>query len=320
LVVVRESDGLWKQMKIFSDMNDHSIVTDEHTDEAFLICSRQFWNGMTVQRIGKNELEPVHLTIPGVEKEYLAHWKWIGASIICGWLLHLIILLIGTRWAIRQVGTSTYEFGNQVAELAPFSRRCAATIIDACVALFLFLCLGACCFDGRNPLSVKLPPITEDQVARELFEFEQILVETILRTPTPLPRIGYGVVNGLAKNLRDQWSQIPDLVVTLLIAFLILLGVMKVWIEGRDDLTPGKWIMGLRTKRDTLRNCGIASALVRNLLYFVDVIFFVSPLPAVISIILSDKNQTIGDRIARTVVIRANSIRTDEGSSKGNER
>ncbi|MBM4075743.1 MAG: RDD family protein [Planctomycetes bacterium] len=128
------------------------------------------------------------------------------------------------------------------------------------------------------------------------------------------PKLGYGYIEiqDQIQAFRDTLSQISASNVKLAIAFLFVLGLIKVWIEGRSGLTLGKWLMGLRTTRDTLAPAGFARALTKNLLYFVDLYLFVSPLPAAISIMLSNKNQTIGDRISNTVVIRANSIQLRE--------
>lgn len=73
-------------------------------------------------------------------------------------------------------------------------------------------------------------------------------------------------------------------------------------------LTPGKWLLGIRTVRSTLRPCEITRALVRDALYGLDVLFFVTAIPAAISMMLSRNSQRLGDRLADTVVVTVASL------------
>ena len=79
--------------------------------------------------------------------------------------------------------------------------------------------------------------------------------------------------------------------------------------EGRYGITPGKWLLGLRTVRTTLRPCGVARAIVRNVFYCFDLPLLLTPLPAAISLMFSDHRQRLGDRAADTIVVRAGSMR-----------
>jgi hypothetical protein len=77
-----------------------------------------------------------------------------------------------------------------------------------------------------------------------------------------------------------------------------------------------KWLLGLDTVRTTLRPCGFARALVRNLIYYFDLPFLASPLLGPVSIMFSDQCQRLGDRLADTIVVRAGTIRCDRGDLK----
>ena len=57
-----------------------------------------------------------------------------------------------------------------------------------------------------------------------------------------------------------------------------------------------------------LRPCGISRVIVRNVLYCFDLPLLLTPLPAVLSLMLSEYRQTLNDRAADTLVIRAGSI------------
>ena len=90
--------------------------------------------------------------------------------------------------------------------------------------------------------------------------------------------------------------------------FVVLFGGRLVF-EYWTGNTVGKWLLGLRTVRSTLRPCGFAQLLVRDVLYFVDVPFALTPLPAAVSMMLSPLMQRLGDQAADTIVIRDESIK-----------
>ncbi len=92
-----------------------------------------------------------------------------------------------------------------------------------------------------------------------------------------------------------------------------ILGSLAVWfalvaMEGAYGVTPGKWLCGLRTMRTTLRPCGFARAILRDVLLCVDIPFLLTPIPAVLSCAGSPHRQRWGDRVADTVVVEARSI------------
>ena len=124
------------------------------------------------------------------------------------------------------------------------------------------------------------------------------------------------VINLLKLFLRGYDNRSDGvLVVAVLVAW-----TFKLFLEGRFGITPGKWLMDIRTVRSTLRPCGFARALVRDvLLYGIDFPYLLTPIPAVISLVLSDHRQRLGDRVADTVVIRAGSIREVDRSASNHE-
>jgi hypothetical protein len=91
--------------------------------------------------INPNTVQPVHLRIPGFEREYLARWKWLGLCTLFAWGIHILLLTAGTAWLTRGVTQREFEFGNQSASLAPFSRRAVATSLDFVVAAVVSLCI-----------------------------------------------------------------------------------------------------------------------------------------------------------------------------------
>ena len=83
---------------------------------------------------------------------------------------------------------------------------------------------------------------------------------------------------------------------------------IKSLVEGRCGITCGKALVGIRTVSSTLRPCGFARALLRDLLYCIDIPLLVTPLPASISIVLTEHRKRLGDRVADTLVIVAGSV------------
>ena len=63
----------------------------------------------------------------------------------------------------------------------------------------------------------------------------------------------------------------------------------------------------------SLGECPVWSAN-EQVLYWVDIPFLVTPIPAALSMMLSTYNQRLGDRIADTIVIRNRSISEKEPS------
>ncbi len=74
------------------------------------------------------------------------------------------------------------------------------------------------------------------------------------------------------------------------------------WLEGHYGWTPGKLAAGIRVIRDTTgRPCGFGRALIRNLLWIVDGIFF--GLVAVLVANRSAGHKRLGDNAAGTLVV-----------------
>ena len=75
----------------------------------------------------------------------------------------------------------------------------------------------------------------------------------------------------------------------ILVALILPPCALKVYLESQSGQSPGKWILGIRTVQTTLKPSGFASVLVRNLLYCVDIPLMLTPIPAAISLMLSNR-------------------------------
>lgn len=75
------------------------------------------------------------------------------------------------------------------------------------------------------------------------------------------------------------------------------------YMEGYYGITPGKWLLGIRTRRTTLRPCGMIRSLSRQLLVYIDSVFLLMWLPGVLLIAFTGNWQRLGDLASDTVVI-----------------
>ena len=87
---------------------------------------------------------------------------------------------------------------------------------------------------------------------------------------------------------------LAGLVATLVYAFLL---------EGLYGYTPGKYLLGLVVIKPDGSNCTIGASILRNLLWIVDALPTFN-LIAMVSILLTDDNQRVGDLVADTVVVK----------------
>jgi uncharacterized RDD family membrane protein YckC len=89
----------------------------------------------------------------------------------------------------------------------------------------------------------------------------------------------------------------------LCIAFLVVMLLYFVFLEGLMGVTLGKWVIGLRVERVERGKPGLMKGLLRNVLRIVDGLPAFSIL-GIILILTSAERARLGDRIAGTRVIR----------------
>ncbi|MFC5278459.1 RDD family protein [Halorubrum rubrum] len=87
---------------------------------------------------------------------------------------------------------------------------------------------------------------------------------------------------------------VAGLVATVVYGFLL---------EGLYGYTPGKYLLGLVVIKPDGSNCTIGASILRNLLWIVDALPTFN-LIAMVSILLTDDNQRVGDLVADTVVVK----------------
>ncbi|MBC8116041.1 MAG: RDD family protein [Candidatus Saccharimonas sp.] len=314
-VARRRNDGTWESFVVPTGSHPVSQVYgvgshdigDPTDDTAYVIEADQTWGSACVRRIEGNTVHSAHLVLPGCEREYVARWKCLGVNLLCAWCLHVALLAGGAMWLARGAARATFEFGNQRATLAPLWRRAVAVGVDVALLFTVIVLIGRCFGIGAE---IALPVGDETKLARALLDFEQSLYGAVVGAGgrvfmSPAPTLSYSI-----GWVTPRWSfrRSPDITLLLLSTLVVVVVCGNVFVEGRYGVTPGKWLLGLRTVRTTLRPCGFARALVRNVVYYVDLPLLLTPLPTAISLMFSDHRQRLGDRTADTLVIRARSI------------
>ncbi|WP_162354540.1 RDD family protein [Natrialba swarupiae] len=74
--------------------------------------------------------------------------------------------------------------------------------------------------------------------------------------------------------------------------------------EGHFGRTPGKALFGLVVVKEDGSKCTMGASVVRNFLWLIDGIGF-WPLVVAVVCFFTDRNQRVGDMVAKTVVLRA---------------
>lgn len=317
--VRRYEDGRWEDLKGLAPLKKHcnrSIIADPSQPRSYVVDSNGYGFSQVVYRIDGNVVHPAHLTLHGCAPEYLGRWKRLFIGLFVAWLVHLGVLLAGIAWVGRGVSQSGYLVGNRRATLASIPRRVLAGVVDflvilTTVVLLTYIQSTIFRFDVASAIfGVELKSLTEDEACECLIEYED--AARSLRHGT-LEGWEFFMIN-LKGATKLTWTTLfrsvpsrPAFLIVAILEALCLFG-LKIYAEGRVGVTPGKWLFGIRTFRSTLLPCGFGRALVRDVLYWVDIPIFVTPIPAAISMMLSTRYQRIGDRVADTLVVSQSSI------------
>ncbi len=266
LTAHRRIDGDWQQ---FAELPTQSlmsllVVTDGQNT---YVSGQSIVQVLRVHRVTQTGMLPNGIVIKAPVAPLQApmeRFVRIGHCVYWPSLLVLVLVMSRLTSAYR---SSLYQFGMTNVELASFTRRGIARIIDT--ALFWIPAYGLIVASGMS---------SQEQIAENLdkiFDFGK---------------------DGLI--VRAAWLY---LYLTLLaVSFLIVNSVL----QGVWGVTLGKWICGIRTVRSTLRPCGFFRALFRDLLLLADTFFAYSFIPVTLAIAFSANRQRLGDMAADTIVIR----------------
>lgn len=183
----------------------------------------------------------------------------------------------GGIWLLmRWYTTRNYEFGNQSVTLASLGRRSLARIIDITLIVLTTVLLGAVLTLG--------------------FDWDTFAEAFALKVDHP--------TMNTAQNIA-----IP-------LGFWIIGSVIAITImQGVWGITPGKWCCGLRTLRTTLRPCGVARGILREILLPFDSCNLFCWAPGIAFIAFTENRQRLGDLLADTIVIEKTRTRRANGSN-----
>ena len=217
-----------------------------------------------IRRYEQGELKEVNLLISTPITKWL-HWtERVLMQFAAVMAVGSILLVCGSMWLSR-AQESSYQFGHETVRLAPIGRRCLARAIDL-ILLFSPLIVHT---------AISWANVHNEQIFRLYWGSgeSQRAFEELFHTLRP---------DGLAS---------------------IVLFIVMILIQSRWGFTPGKWLLGLRMLRTTLRPCGVARSLLRELLMAVDAPMLLTPLPGITSMLSTDCRQRLGDLAADTLVI-----------------
>ena len=296
------SDGRWEELTGLSEGNRWGgyLLPDTSNSTIYAAYPDDTWGSLRVRRIGTDAGRTATLVVPGCEREYIGRWRTLMWGVLFAWLLHVVVLIGGAERLTRRGSSEKYEFGVEQASLAPVWRRAVATTVDVVLMLIVLSLLWLlCCW----VFGFKHARFHGDQGADSLLHIEHFWSYGI-RGFKHIPAALLGSPIGWLIHPFVVGRDFPS----LWVAALFVAGGLKVLFEGRFGVTPGKWLLGIRTVSSTLRPCGVSNAIVRSVFYCFDLPFLLTPLPAMISLMLSEHRQTWGDRAAQTLVIRAGSI------------
>ncbi len=296
------SDGRWEELTGLSESNKWGryLLPDTSGSTNYIVYADGAWGSLEVRRIGTDAGQAATLVVPGCEREYVGRWRTLVWGVLFAWLLHIAVLIGGAEWLARDGSSEKYEFGVEQASLASVWRRAVATTVDVVLMLIVLSLLWLlCCW----VFGFKHVPFHGAMLADSLLRIEGSLAGG-LRFFKYIPEALLGSPIGWLVHPFAVGRDFPS----LWVAALFVAGGLKVLFEGRVGVTPGKWLLGIRTVSSTLRPCGVSKAIVRSVFYCFDLPFLLTPLPAVLSLMLSEHRQTLGDRAAQTLVIRAGSV------------
>ena len=306
-VVRRLADGSWVDLEIDnpSAWNGQraTIIANPSESASYVLLWDGRWSSGKICRIENQKVHAASITIPGYERAYVERWLRILAELFCVWILHILILWMGIQRVTQRTMTTTFDAGTRRARLATLGQRTVAMLIDAALIYgliwFAWLLWQLTFFSQFS--SWKLP--TYDDLAISLLYLEEAFQLGNVRFSKFIPTFFATPFGWLVQPLDPSTGFFGAMM-----AILVVCGIVKCGVEGRYGITPGKWLMGIRTLGTKLRPCGTARVITRDVLRAVDFPLLLTPIPAVISLMYSGNHQRLGDRIAETMVVKTGSI------------
>ena len=165
---------------------------------------------------------------------------------------------------------------------------------------------------ARDAVNVKLASLGWRGLAR-LIDLGLTVLSTL--------GLGWAMLRGFdwltlfeALNLRvdHPTKDVAARVASILALWLVVVVLVLLIVQARWGVTPGKWCCGLRTLRTTLKPCGFARSLVREVVLSVDACNFLCWAPGIVCLAFTDYRQRLGDLVADTLVVEARLLSRDK--------
>ena len=266
LISYRRRDGEWTKIAEQSTpaLMNLMAVSD---GQSMYVAGQSFAQTLRLHQITDTEIRRTGTVLKApvaAFQEPLQRWARLYQWVY--WPSLLVLALCLSRLMSAYL-SSQYQFGLTTVELASFTRRGIARLID----VFVF-------WTPNYLLTVAFGMGSQEQAAENMDKF-------------------FDAGSGGFMN-RFIW-----LILSMVLSGLLFLLINSLF-QGWWGITLGKWICGIRTVRSTLRPCGFFRALFRELLILADTLFGMTLLPVTFAIAFSNQRQRIGDIFADTIVIR----------------
>ena len=212
-----------------------------------------------------------------------------GGLLFCLACFIPMVLLAFLAFVVQRTQSRLFVYGRESAVLASVVRRGVARSIDlGLVVLPLVLSIA------MHPDAIGWWRHTSDE-SRHLFH-----------------AIEYLQFSPVVDSLSDCRDAIQTYLVSLVSSPILwwvfgigaAVGIAQLIWQGRSGRTLGKWLMGIKVVRTTLRPCGVARSLLREIVLVIDSAMLFSWVPGVITILVTSKSQRIGDWMTDTIVVR----------------
>jgi len=220
-------------------------------------------------------------------------WVCLDAALLFGLACALPMLMLGVFAFIfqRRQDPRLFSYGHETVVLASVMRRGIARIIDQCLVVVPFL------------LAIISHPDVMGWWGHAMSESDPLLYDFV-----DFDFRFWQGQRSLAEFRDDlQSSLLAFSSVPVVWSFAItagLIGIAQLIWQARSGQSVGKWLMGIKTVRTTLRPCGFSRSLLRETLLVIDGVMLLSWVPGVIAILATGRSQRIGDILADTIVIR----------------
>jgi uncharacterized RDD family membrane protein YckC len=302
------ADGNCREITGLNPSVRNSLIVDSSTGVAYVVEEPDDgWNSVAFRRINGDTIEPAFLVLNGGATQFVARWRFWFFGSIFAWIAHFILMTSATGCLAVNVSEANYEVDLQQCTIAPVWRRLAASTVD----LSLFLAALFVLWHMFNFIfGIAWSPVDDNQLGDFLFAVQYNSWQGTrwaqpFGTNSPDP---FSVVfsNWTMRLIRHSvfygcW-----------LGSVIVLICARLFFEGRYGITPGKWLLGIRTVNSYFGRTTLATSVIRSLFCLIDFFLFYTPIPAAIFMILSKHRRRMGDFFANTTVIKAGSIRDIE--------